>query len=98
MVKKNRKKHVPFRRCISCGKVKPKKTLLRLFVNNSGEVRFDQKMILGGRGAYVCDSKECKKRLERHKKLQKVFRTEYPIKILNQTKGKQDQSFGGVNG
>lgn len=97
MAKKN-KIHVPLRKCISCGDIKPKKELIRLFLDKSGILKIDDKKISGGRGAYICDSEKCKKKLLKHQKLQRVFRTKYPVIILNQTTGKQDQSFGGVNG
>lgn len=66
-------KHTPMRMCIACREMYPQNTMLR-FVrdNNSGEVLTDFRKKLFGRGAYICNSRECmelalkKKALSRH--------------------------------
>lgn len=53
------KKKVPFRTCIGCGEVKPKKELLRIVRTPNREIDFDPTGKASGRGAYMCPKKDC---------------------------------------
>ena len=50
--------HVPERKCVGCGKTRPKPELLRV-VAWDGEFRPDATACRSGRGAWVCRSREC---------------------------------------
>lgn len=90
--------HVPIRSCAACGAKRPKRELIRLVMNKEGEIFTDLKMTAGGRGVYVCDSQQCKERLLRHKRLQRVFRSEHPVSSGNENASQYTKVFGGVNG
>lgn len=74
--------HIPERKCIGCGNLKPKHEMLRVVLNKEGNVQIDKTHKAAGRGAYVCTNEECfdtaynAKRLERSLK-RRVMSTVY---------------------
>ena len=69
-------KKIPMRTCIACREEKPKKEMLRVVKNAAGEIRLDFSGKLPGRGAYVCGSEACIKKLKKHRLLNKAFSSE----------------------
>ena len=69
-------KSIPMRTCIACREVKPKKEMLRVVRTAEGEILADPSGKLAGRGAYICGSEECMKKLNGKKLLNKAFSTE----------------------
>ena len=65
-------KKVPLRMCMACRERKAKKEMLRVVKNESG-VHLDFTGKMQGRGAYLCDSEECLKKLLRYKLVNKTF-------------------------
>ena len=66
-------KKIPMRTCIACREEKPKKEMLRIVKNAAGEIRLDFSGKLAGRGAYICNSEACVKKLGKYKLLHKAF-------------------------
>ena len=52
-------RHIPQRTCVACGKVRPKRELIRLVHVSDGEVEVDTSGKKVGRGAYLCPVEEC---------------------------------------
>lgn len=52
-------KKIPQRKCVGCGEMKDKKSLLRIVRSPEGEISLDKTGKKNGRGAYVCPCKEC---------------------------------------
>lgn len=52
-------KHIPQRTCVACGRVKPKRELVRLVRVSGGGVEVDDSGRKAGRGAYLCPVAEC---------------------------------------
>lgn len=75
------KGNVPIRRCISCGKRRVKQELLRLVVNEKGELRPDTSGMIQCRGAYICIEKTCMDKLNGKMQLEKIFRSNEPISL-----------------
>jgi predicted RNA-binding protein YlxR (DUF448 family) len=76
--------HVPVRTCISCGTKQSKRALLRLALDDEGYVVRDELMERPGRGAYVCRSESCLKRmpkgrLERALRVKKALMRQSPV-------------------
>ncbi len=69
-------KKIPMRTCIACREEKPKKEMLRVVRNAEGEIRLDFSGKLPGRGAYVCGSEACIKKLRKYRLLNKTFSAE----------------------
>ena len=72
---------IPIRTCIACRKEKPKREMLRIVKNAEGEIRLDFSGKLPGRGAYICNSEACIKRLRKQKLLHKTFSCEVSEEI-----------------
>ena len=66
-------KKIPVRTCIACREEKPKKEMLRIVRSAQGEIRLDFSGKLPGRGAYVCGSEACIKKLRKYRLLNKAF-------------------------
>ena len=65
-------KKVPMRTCIACRTEKPKKELVRV-VKFGEEIKLDLTGKANGRGAYVCNDKECIAKLKKQKLLNRTF-------------------------
>jgi len=55
----NKVRKIPLRQCIACRNQKPKRELVRIVRNAEGQLLFDPKGKLPGRGAYLCVSADC---------------------------------------
>ena len=60
-------KKVPMRTCIACRSEKPKKELIRIVKSKEGVFSIDKTGKLNGRGAYLCDCKECAEKIIKKK-------------------------------
>ncbi len=65
-------KKTPMRMCIACKEMRPKKELLRI-VKSGEEIKLDKTGKANGRGAYVCNDKDCIAKLKKQKLINKVF-------------------------
>ncbi len=65
-------KKVPMRTCIACRTEKPKKELIRV-VKFQDQISLDLTGKKNGRGAYVCNEKECIEKLKKQKLLNRSF-------------------------
>ena len=74
-------RQIPLRTCIACREEKPKRDILRVVRNAEGKIDLDFSGKLPGRGAYLCDSAECIKRLRRYRLLNKAFSAEVPEEV-----------------
>ena len=68
-----KKKNIPMRMCIACRDMKPKADMTRVVKNAEGEIAPDPTGKAPGRGAYICSSDECLKKLMGTKLLNKAF-------------------------
>ena len=80
-------KKIPLRMCIACKESKPKKELIRI-VKNDNEFKVDFTGKANGRGAYICDNKECFDKLCKNKLLNKAYKFNVDAKVY-QTIGEQ---------
>ncbi len=67
-------KSLPSRMCVCCRNMKDKKNLLRIVKNKENQLFVDLTGKANGRGAYICDDKECIEKLKKQKILNKVFK------------------------
>ena len=64
--------------------MKPKGALIRIVKTPEGEIRLDRTGKLNGRGAYVCKSAECLKKVQKSGALSRVFETQVPDEVFVQ--------------
>ena len=74
-------KKIPVRMCVACREMKPKKEMLRVVRPKEGDVFIDLTGKAAGRGAYLCNSPECMRKLKKAKLLNKVFSAEIPQEV-----------------
>ena len=87
----SKKKNIPMRMCIACREMKPKSTMTRVVKNSDGEIRLDATGKAPGRGAYICDSEECLKKLNGKKLLHKAFSSDVSLDVY---KGIEEEKLG----
>lgn len=68
------RKHVPQRSCVICKAKREKRDLTRLVRTDNG-IQIDPSGKMNGRGAYVCNSKDCWEKLVRTNTLERALNT-----------------------
>ncbi len=63
-------KKIPMRQCLGCNEHKPKGELLRVVRSPEGEVSLDFTGKKSGRGAYICKSLTCLKKVRKSRRLE----------------------------
>jgi len=71
-----RQRHVPQRTCVGCGQVQAKRQLVRVVRTPSGRVVVDPTGKQSGRGAYLCDCRECWEKAINRSALNRALKTE----------------------
>lgn len=64
---------IPLRQCIACRELKEKRSMLRIVKNAEDKIFLDFSSKASGRGAYICDSAECIKKLKKNRLLDRAF-------------------------
>ncbi len=65
---------IPMRRCTGCYEMKEKKELIRVVKCEDGTFSIDKTGKKSGRGAYVCNSKQCLEKSFKNKGLERSFK------------------------
>ena len=71
-------KKIPMRKCVGCGEMKEKKDLIRVIKTPEDEILLDKTGRANGRGAYICNSKECFARAVKNKGLERSLKSRIP--------------------
>ena len=74
-------KKIPMRTCIACREEKPKREMLRVVRNSEGVIQLDFSGKLPGRGAYICNSEACVRKLRKYRLLNKTFSADVPEEV-----------------
>lgn len=74
---------IPLRKCIGCGEMKDKRTLVRIVRNKEGEISVDFTGKKPGRGAYICKNVACLNKAEKVKRLERAFSTKIEPEIYD---------------
>lgn len=69
------------RQCLGCNEHKPKIELLRVVKSPEGEVSLDFRGKKSGRGAYICHSLKCLRRVRKSKRIDKALDCEIPESV-----------------
>jgi hypothetical protein len=64
------------RTCVSCGEKRNKRELIRFVIRNENRLVRDDHSRYPGRGAYVCQSPSCLRKMLKNRGLHRVFRLE----------------------
>ena len=74
-------KKIPMRQCLGCREMKPKGELIRVVRSPEGDISLDFRGKKPGRGAYVCPSGECLKKVRKSRSLERAFSTQLPPEV-----------------
>ena len=74
-------KKVPMRKCVGCGEMKNKKEMMRVLKTSENEFLLDATGKKNGRGAYLCQSKECLEKAIKNKGLERSFKQAIPKEV-----------------
>lgn len=77
-------KNEPKRTCIGCNQIKLKKELIRIVKDKQGNINVDKTGKANGRGAYICDNRECLEKLKKSKRLEKTFEMSIDEKLYEE--------------
>ena len=80
-------KKQPQRTCMGCNAKKDKKDLIRIVKNKRGQITIDKTGKLEGRGAYICDNKDCLEKIIKNKRLERVFDMQISNEIYESLRG-----------
>lgn len=83
----SKQKSQPMRMCIACRQMKLKKEMTRVVKTADGDIFADPTGKAAGRGAYVCDAEECRKKLGDKKLLHKAFSANVAPEVYAGVKG-----------
>ena len=72
-----KKGHVPVRMCAGCRKRSPKTDLVRLVLNDNGQLVVDGQKFLPGRGVYICPRPGCLELAIKKKGIMRGFRGKF---------------------
>lgn len=74
-------KKVPMRKCVGCQEMKSKKEMMRVLKTSENEFVLDATGKKNGRGAYLCQSKECLAKAIKNKGLERSFKQAIPKEV-----------------
>jgi len=77
-----RVRRIPERTCVACGRVRPKRELVRIVRTPGGEIKVDLTGKVSGRGAYVCPEPPCAERGVRDGRLQHALEAPVPEALI----------------
>ena len=77
-----RVRRIPERTCVACGRVRPKRELVRIVRTPGGEIKVDLTGKVSGRGAYVCPEPPCAERGVRDGRLQHALEAPVPETLI----------------
>lgn len=80
-------KKIPMRKCVGCQEMKPKKELIRIFHQETGEISIDLTGKKNGRGAYICANENCLQLAQKNKGLSRSLKVEIPADIFDELQG-----------
>ena len=83
-------KKVPMRKCVGCEEMKSKKEMMRVLKTADDEFVLDATGKKNGRGAYLCQSKECFAKAVKNKGLERSFKQAIPKEVYDKLEKELD--------
>ncbi|MBP3857960.1 MAG: YlxR family protein [Ruminiclostridium sp.] len=76
-------KNIPLRKCLGCDEMLGKKGLLRVVKTKDGEVSIDLTGKKSGRGAYICNDRECFEKARKKRSLERALKCAIPPELYD---------------
>ena len=87
-------KKIPQRQCMGCRERKAKRDMIRVVRCTDGEVRLDFSGKLNGRGAYICPDKECLKKAQKARSLERSLEVPIPEEVYDRLSAQMEDGNG----
>ncbi len=88
-------KKIPQRQCMGCRERKAKRELIRVVRGTDGVVSLDFSGKLNGRGAYICPNKECLKKAQKAKSLERSLEVPIPQEVYDRLEKEMEETVHG---
>ncbi|MEA4921000.1 MAG: YlxR family protein [Clostridiaceae bacterium] len=79
-------KKIPVRQCVACRQKKEKNALARVVRTPEGEVLYDAKGKISGRGAYICKDIKCLEKAVKSRALARALECDIPDEAFEELK------------
>jgi hypothetical protein len=79
-------KNIPLRKCLGCDEMLGKKGLVRVVRTKDGGVSIDPTGKMSGRGAYICNDKNCFEKAVKKKSLERALKCAIPPELYESLK------------
>lgn len=80
------KRKIPLRKCLGCGERKDKKDLIRIVKTPDKKIVIDLKGNQNGRGAYICNNRDCFDKMVESNKISKSLKADISKEKLEELK------------
>ncbi len=84
-------KKIPMRKCVACNEMKPKAELIRVVRVDENNYEIDRSGKKNGRGAYLCNSKECFAKAKKSRAFERSFSSKISEKVYLKLEEKLDE-------
>ena len=74
-------KKIPMRQCVGCGEMKSKKEMMRVLKTAEDSIVLDMTGRKNGRGAYLCQDRECLAKARKNRGLERSFKMSIPKEV-----------------
>ena len=79
-------KKVPMRQCVGCHNMVSKREMIRVIKTSDGQIMLDATGKKNGRGAYICNSRECLEKAIKSRSLERSLKAAIPSEIYDSLK------------
>ncbi|MGN0409202.1 MAG: RNase P modulator RnpM [Candidatus Fimousia sp.] len=83
-------KKVPMRQCVGCHNMVSKREMIRVIKTSDGQIMLDATGKKNGRGAYICNSRECLEKAIKSRSLERSLKAAIPSEIYDSLKEELD--------
>lgn len=83
-------KKVPMRQCVGCHNMVSKREMIRVIKTSDGQIVLDVTGKKNGRGAYICNSRECLEKAIKSRSLERSLKAAIPSEIYDSLKEELD--------
>ena len=83
-------KKVPMRQCVGCHNMVSNREMIRVIKTSDGQIMLDATGKKNGRGAYICNSRECLEKAIKSRSLERSLKAAIPSEIYDSLKEELD--------
>lgn len=83
-------KKVPMRQCVGCHNMVSKREMIRVIKTSDGQIMLDATGKKNGRGAQICNARECLEKAIKSRSLERSLKAAIPSEIYDSLKEELD--------